>query len=127
MDVNTHNQIGVIYRALKEIADGTSHDLTLRQVLVLLSVGSQTVPTTQQQLADEADAYKATISKIIGVLAGNSGDVRRAGGMGMLSVDLDPSDLRSRLVSLSSDGEKILKRAVKTAFKTESARAVAAA
>ena len=117
MDVTTHNQVAAIYRALKEIADATSHDLTLRQALVLLAVGSKTYPTTQQELADQADAYKSTVSKIIAVLAGNTGDVRRAGGMGLLSVNLDPSDLRNRIVSLSPDGEKLLKHATKAAFK----------
>lgn len=125
MDVNTHNQIGVLYRALKEIADGTSHDLTLRQLLVMLAVGSKTLPTNQQTLAEQADAYKSTISKIIGVLAGDTGDVRRKDGMGMLTVDLDPNDLRNRVVSLSPDGEKVLKRAVRAAFPPQKTTATA--
>lgn len=116
MDVTTHNQIGAMYRAMKEIADGTSHDLTLRQALVLLAVGSKTTPVSQQQLVDQADVFKSTMSKIVAALAGDAGDVRRSDGLGMLTVDLDPNDLRSRVVSLSKDGEKVLKRAVKQAF-----------
>lgn len=116
MDATTHNQIGAICRALKEIADGTSHDLTLRQALVLLSVGSSTMPLSQQQLTEQADVYKSTMSKIVAALAGTTGDVRRAGGLGMLSVELDPNDLRSRIVTLTKDGEKVLKRAAKQAF-----------
>lgn len=117
MDHMTTTQLATVYRAVREIADGTSHDLTLRQLLVLLSVGSRGgVPTNQQQLADQHDLLKPTLSKIIANLAGTAGDVKREAGMGMLTVDLDPSDMRNRVVSLSKDGDKLLTRAMKRAF-----------
>jgi DNA-binding MarR family transcriptional regulator len=104
-----------MYRALKEIADGTSYDLTLRQVLLLLNVGSKTSPQSQQQIAESQDLYKSTVSKIIANLTGTGGDVKRKGGLGMLNIDLDPSDYRSRVVSLSKEGERLLTRAMKQA------------
>lgn len=110
MDLTTTTQLGGLYRAVKEIADGTSPDLTLRQVLVLLDVAGRTMPAGQQELADKHDAYKSTMSKIIANLSGSTGTVKRA-GMGMLLVDLDPADMRGRLVSLSKDGERLLTRA----------------
>ena len=113
MDLNSTTQIAALYRAMKEIADGTTHDLTLRQLLVLLYVGSRTGPVTQSAVVDKQDQLKSTVSKIVAALAGTSGNVKRAEGMGMLSVDLDPMDMRSRLVSLSKDGERVLSRAVK--------------
>jgi DNA-binding MarR family transcriptional regulator len=117
MDHTTTMQIATVRRALKEIADSTSHDLTLRQALVLLSVGARGgVPTNQQQLADEADLLKPTLSKIIANLAGSAGAVKREDGLGMLTVDLDPNDMRNRVVSLSKEGERILTRAMKRAF-----------
>jgi len=112
MDLRTTKRVGDLYRAISEIAHATSPDLTLRQLLVLLSVGSRTAPLNQQQLSDEHELLKSTISKIVGNLAGNTGDVRRESGMGMLSVTLDPHDLRNRLVALSKQGEKVLTRAV---------------
>ena len=63
---------------------------------------------------EEHDLLKSTVSKIIGNLAGNTGDVRRETGMGLLSVTLDPEDLRNRHVSLSRMGEKVLERAAAT-------------
>lgn len=109
-------QVAAVYNALKEIADGTSHDLTLRQALVLLSVGMRTTPSNQQQLADKHDLLKPTLSKIIANLAGTAGDVKRQEGMGMLTVDLDPHDMRNRVVTLSKEGERLLTRAMKKAF-----------
>jgi DNA-binding MarR family transcriptional regulator len=116
MDTQTSTQLSAVYRALKEIAEGTSYDLTLRQALVLLRVGSSTSPLTQQQLSDQQDLYKSTVSKIVANLTGTGGDVKRKGGLGMLNIDLDPNDLRSRIVSLSKEGEKVLSRAIKQAF-----------
>ena len=110
------NQIAILYRALKEVADGTSHDLTLRQLLVLLKVGSNTNELTQQQLAEHFDAYKSTISKIISNLAGSEGSVPHNHGLGTLRVDMDPQDLRNRLISLSRDGERLLVKACKAGF-----------
>jgi len=115
MDTNTTSQIGAMYRALKEIADGTSYDLTLRQLLVLLHVGSKTSPLNQNQIAEAQDLYKSTTSKIIANLTGTGGDVKRKGGLGMLDIDLDPADFRSRIVSLSKEGERLLTRAMKQA------------
>lgn len=112
MDLTTTTQLAGLYRAVKEIADGTSADLTLRQVLVLLDVAGRTGPANQQELADKHDAYKSTMSKIVANLSGITGDVKRA-GMGMLTVDLDPADMRSRLISLSKDGERLLQRAAR--------------
>lgn len=119
METQTSTQIGAVYRALKEIAEGTSYDLTLRQVLVLLKVGSSTSPLTQQQISDQQDLYKSTVSKIVANLTGTGGDVKRKGGMGMLNIDLDPNDFRSRVVSLSKEGEKLLTRAIKQAYPTK--------
>lgn len=116
MDLTTTNQIKALYRAVKEIADGTSHDLTLRQALVLLGVGGSTMPMNQQQLAEQNDLMKPTVSKIVAALAGTGGDVKREAGMGMLTVDLDQNDLRNRVIALSKEGEKLLMRAVKRAF-----------
>jgi len=116
MDLRTTQRIGALYRAVSEIANATSHDLTLRQLLVLLSVGSRTTPSNQQQLSEEHDLLKSTVSKIVANLAGQQGDVRRIEGMGMLSVTLDPSDLRNRQVVLSKMGEKVLARAIAAAF-----------
>lgn len=116
MELTTRNQVSTVYKALKEIADGTSHDLTLRQVLVLLSVGRAGMSVNQQQLADQHDLIKPTISKIVANLAGTAGDVKREAGLGMLTVDLDPQDMRSRVVSLSKEGERLLNRAMKAAF-----------
>ena len=112
--MRTTQRIGALYRAVSEIANATSPDLTLRQLLVLLSVGARTTPMNQQQLCEEHDLLKSTVSKIIGNLAGNTGDVRRETGMGLLSVTLDPEDLRNRHVSLSRMGEKVLERAAAT-------------
>src|SRR4249919_2517120 len=116
MDHMTQTQLAIVHRALKGIADATSHDLTLRQALVLLSVGARGVPANQQTLADQHDLLKPTLSKIIANLAGMTGDVKREAGMGLLTVDLDPTDMRNRVVSLSKDGDRILTRAMKRAF-----------
>lgn len=120
MDHTTTMQVTKVYKALQEIADGTSHDLTLRQVLVLLSVASRGgVPTNQQHLADQQDLLKPTLSKIVANLAGSAGAVKREAGLGMLTVDLDPSDMRNRVVSLSKEGDRIITRAMKRAFASE--------
>lgn len=113
MNLNTTTQIAGLYKAVREIADCTSPDLTLRQLLTLLYVGSKTSPVSQQALVDNQDSLKSTISKIVAALSGTEGDVKRTTGYGMLSVDLDPHDMRSRLVSLSAEGERALERAVR--------------
>lgn len=113
MDLRTTKKVEALYKAIAEIADATSHDLTLRQLLVLLSVGASTSPLNQRQLIEEHDLYKSTVSKIVSALAGNAGEVRmREGGLGMLAVSFDPDDLRNRLITLSPQGEKVLSRAV---------------
>lgn len=113
MEMHNLKTIRGLYQAIKEIADATTPDLTLRQVLVLLSVGYRTSPPSQTQLAEQHDMLKSTLSKIIANLAGMTGDVKRGNGLGMLTVDMDPSDLRGRLVRLSKDGERVLGRACK--------------
>lgn len=112
MDLNTILKIAALRRAVQEIAEATSPDLSLRQVLLLLEVGSRTGPVSQQELAEDQGIYKSTVSKIVANLSGSAGDVKRA-GMGLLTVDLDPADMRSRLVSLSKEGERVLMRALK--------------
>lgn len=112
LDLPTTTRLAGMYKAVRELADGTTHDLTLRQVLVLLDVAARSAPASQQELADKHDTYKSTMSKIVANLSGVTGDVKRA-GMGMLEVDLDPADMRSRLVSLSKDGERLLTRVAK--------------
>lgn len=111
MDIQTKTKIAATYRTIKEIADATSHDLSLRQLLVFLDVG-RSEEVVQQTLVDRHDMLKSTVSKIVANLAGTGGDVKRQ-GMGLLTVDLDPSDMRSRLIRLSKDGEKLLLRAVR--------------
>jgi len=112
MDMTTATQAGNLYRAIKEVADATTPDLTLRQFLVLLRVASKGGPMSQQELVDSEDQYKSTISKIITFLAGKYMGTKRE-GMGLIDVDLDPNDLRARLVSLSKEGERLTARTVK--------------
>ena len=111
MDLHTTTKIAALHRAIEEIAEATSPDLTLRQLLLLLSVGGKTGPVSQLELAEAHDLRKSTISKIVANLAGSQGDVKRP-GLGLLDVNLDPADMRSRLISLSSIGAKVLTRAV---------------
>lgn len=111
MDIQTKTNIAATYRTIKEIADATSYDLTVRQLLLLLDVG-RSGEVAQQALADRHDMLKATVSKIVGALSGGKGHVKHT-GIGLLAVDLDPSDMRSRLVRLSPDGEKLLTRATR--------------
>lgn len=115
MDITTTTKIAALRRAIEEIAEGSGYpDMTVRQLLLLLNVGGKTGPVSQQTLVDEADTAKSTMSRMVSVLSGTAGDVRRE-GLGLLSVDLDPNDFRSRLISLSKEGEKLLARAVKKA------------
>lgn len=111
MELRTTHRIGDLYQAVQEITNATSPDLTLRQLLVLLGMDARTSSLTQQALAEEHALRKSTVSRIVAHLAGDTGDVRRADGMGLLRVSLDPSDLRNRHVSLSGHGEKVLARA----------------
>lgn len=113
MDMNTTTQVAGLYRAIKEVADATTPDLTLRQLLVLLRVGASTSPLSQNELVDSEDQYKSTVSKIVTFLGGKYMGQARKGGMGLLDVNLDPNDLRARLVSLSKEGERLAVRAVK--------------
>jgi DNA-binding MarR family transcriptional regulator len=116
MDISTTHKVAALHRAIEEIASGIQYDgMTVRQLLVLLSVGSKTGPVSQNTVVEEQDLNKSTLSKMVAVLSGTSGDIRRD-GLGLLSVDLDPSDLRSRLLSLSKEGDKLLSRAAKRAF-----------
>lgn len=118
MDMTTRLHLRSFRKAVKEIADATSHDLTLRQLMVLLSVGEKTMPVNQQVLVDEFDSYKSTMSKIVAALSGEEGDVRRPDGYGMLAVNLDTQDLRGRVITPSKTGDKVLSRAMKLAFAT---------
>jgi len=113
VDIKTAQRIGGLYSAVREIADATSHDLTLRQVLVLLHVGSSTVPLGHSQLSDAHDLNKSTVSKIVANLASkDEGTVRRPDGLGMFAVDFEADNYRNRYVTLSRRGERVLKRAV---------------
>lgn len=110
MDAKTITEVSALRKGLEELSAQTSPDLTLRQLLVLLTVGGSTSTLTQQQLGEITGEYKSTISKIVSALAGTDGDVRRPEGLGLLRVDLDPGDMRVRLVSLTKEGEKVLAR-----------------
>lgn len=112
MDMTTTAQIGLLYRAVREIADATTADLTLRQLLMLLRVAAKGSPVAQQELVDAEDQSKSTTSKIITFLAGRYMGTRR-GGLGLIDVDLDPNDRRVRLLSLSKEGERLALRAAK--------------
>lgn len=111
MDIQTQTKIGEVYRTIKEIAEATTPDLTVRQLLVLLDVG-RAGELSQQTIAERQDLVKSTTSRIVQFLAGSSSGVKMD-GMGMLEVRMDPVDMRGRIVSLSSDGEKCLARAVR--------------
>jgi DNA-binding MarR family transcriptional regulator len=106
----TTTRVGGVYRMMKELAEGTSPDLSLRQVLVLLYVGSKGFPVAQGEIAERLDLGKATASKIVSALGGTAGGIKRADGLGLLTIDLDPNDYRTRLISLSKDGERVLRR-----------------
>lgn len=116
MNSRNISQISILRSAVEQIAAGSSQDLTVRQLLVLLRVGSQANEVTQQQLADHSSEYKSTISRIVSHLAGSEGSVPHKNGLGLLRVDMDSQDLRNRLVSLSKEGALLLTRACKSGF-----------
>lgn len=112
MDINVALKAGKACRALRELADGVSSDLTIRQISALLYIASRPDGVTQQQLADAIDTSKAATAKLVAALSSTTGDIRRD-GLGMVNVDLNPNDLRSRILTLSKAGEKMVGRFVR--------------
>lgn len=114
MDATNAGHLRGLSRCLKVIAAEVPPDFTLRQLLVLLAAGSK-AETTQSEIVEELDLYKSLVSRTVAALSGEEGDVRRD-GLGLLRVDLDPKNFRSRVISLTKAGDRLLTRAAKEAF-----------
>jgi DNA-binding MarR family transcriptional regulator len=101
-----------LYSAMSEISLGASPDLTLRQALFLLYVGAQGCPVGQGEVTSKLDLNKAAASKIATRLGGTTaGMIKSEEGLGLIDVNFDVSDFRLRVLSLTSKGESLLKRA----------------
>lgn len=114
METETSNKVGELYQAIKELADQTTLDMTLRQALALLYVGANPSGTTQNAVMAAAGVDKSAMSRIIDFLGGvTAGIVKRKDGLGLVRRDLDKTDMRNRLIVLSPDGARVLKRVAK--------------
>ena len=66
MDVNASLKAGRAFRAIRELSDGVSSDMTIRQIAALLYLASRPDGVTQQQLAEAIDSSKSVTAKQIG-------------------------------------------------------------
>lgn len=95
--------------ALTELADATTVDLHVRQVLILLRIaegGDQGVDAGR--LAEDTGASPASVSRTVRTL-GEIHYNKQHEGFGLVELMFDPTDNRRRVIKLTPDGRALLR------------------
>jgi DNA-binding MarR family transcriptional regulator len=95
--------------ALAALAEATTVDLQVRQVMILLRIaegGDQGVDAGR--LAEDTGASPASVSRTVRTL-GEIHYSKEHAGFGLVEIQFDPTDNRRRVIKLTPDGRALIR------------------
>lgn len=95
-----------LYKAIQILADHVGREAPLTQVLAYLKIGARD-EVDQGRLMEELGLSSAGSSRTIQALS-NVHYAKNRPGYGLVERQLDPMDLRRRVLTLTPEGKKLL-------------------